>query len=228
MARCYLTGVEIKLDDAFVLDLTVAHRTLRELKEKVTTLERLIAQLGGSDVVPIPSRRGAGAYLRKDRRVVSKPVALALGAVCPDRELFLSWGIWHTRGRTLRFSALCDHPDYGARIRELSASQQEQVISLSHQVVRWLAPGQHLPDEVWIAVLAGVCVTLRERSAEEIVAILQHRIGANEPLQDLGVPAQIEAEFRDVLRRRQTAAWGDPPTQASGALADMDSREKLE
>lgn len=46
MARCYLTGVEIPLDQAFVLDLTVAHRVMRDLRERLATLERLTAQLG--------------------------------------------------------------------------------------------------------------------------------------------------------------------------------------
>jgi hypothetical protein len=221
MARCYLTGVEIKLDDAFVLDLTIAYRTVRELKEKVATLERLIAQLGRSDEVPIPDRGGTGTHLRKDRRVVSGPVAVALGAVCPDRELFLPWAVWHARGRTLRLSALCQHPDYGARIRELSVSEQQQIVTLAHQVLRRVASGAHLPDEVRTAVLAGVCVTLRERSAEEVVAILKHRIEANESLEDLGVPTQIEVAFRDALRRRPAEAWGAPEIQASVASASF-------
>lgn len=213
MARCYLTGVEIKLDDAFVLDLTTVHRTLRELREKTAPLERLIVQLGESDVAPIPSRGGTSNYLRKDRRIVSRTVALALGAVCPDRELFLPWRVWRSRGRTLRLSTLSQHPDYGARLRELSAEEQKEVITLARQVLQRLALGEHLPNEVRIAVLAGVCVTLRERSAEEIAAMLQHRIETKDPLEDLGVPAHIEAEFRAALQRRQIDAWGAPRIQ---------------
>lgn len=213
MARCYLTGVEIKLDDAFVLDLTTVHRTLRELREKTATLERLIVQLGGTEVVPIPNRDGTGMYLRKDRRVVSEPVALALGAVCPDRELFLPWRVWRSRGRTIWLTGLYHHPDYGARLRQLSDAEREQVVTLAREVLRRLAPGEHLPNEVRIAVLAGVCVTLRERSAEEIAALLQHRIETKDPLEDLGVPAHIEAEFRAALQRRQIDAWGAPRIQ---------------
>lgn len=228
MARCYLTGVEIKLDDAFVLDLTTAHRTLRELKEKVATLERLIAQIGGTDRVPIPNRDGAGTYFRKDRRVVSRSVALALGAVCPDREIFLPWTVWRARGRTLPLSALSHHPDYGARLRELSAAETEQVVALAHQVLRRLAPGEHLPHEVRIALIAGVCVTLHERSAEEVVAILRHRLGEDEPLEDLGVPASLEAQFRTALRPTPRDAWGAPRIEPESVeLADVGPQQEL-
>lgn len=228
MARCYLTGVEIKLDDAFVLDLTTAHRTLRELKEKVATLERLIAQLGGTDRVPIPNRDGAGTYLRKDRRVISRSVALALGAVCPDRELFVPWTVWRARGRTLPLSALSQHPEYGALLRELSAGESEHVVTLARQVLRRLAPREHLSQELRIAVMAGVCVTLRERSPEEVVAILRHRLTADEPLQDLGVPVQLEAEFRAALRPGQTEAWGTPRIEPESVeLADVEPQQEL-
>lgn len=77
MPRCYVTGAEITRDDAFVLDLTAAHRTLRELKEKVATLER---QLGATDRVPVPNRGGPGMFQRKYLRLVSRSVALALAA----------------------------------------------------------------------------------------------------------------------------------------------------
>jgi hypothetical protein len=217
MARCYLTGVEIPLDEAFVLDLTTAHRALRELKEKVATLERLVAQLGGTDLVPIPNRRGAGTFLRKDRRVVSRAVALALAAGFPDRELFLPWTVWRARGRLLPLVALRDHPDYGPRLRELSAEEAEQVVMLAREVLRRLAPGEHLGHEVRSVMLAGVCATLRQRSPEEIVAILRHRLTTEEPLQDLGVPASLEAEFRVALRPGLEEAWGAPRVEPAPA-----------
>jgi hypothetical protein len=221
MARCYLSGVEIKLDDAFVLDLTVTHRVLRELKEQVATLERLIAQLGGIDRVSLPSRDGAGTYLRKDRRVVSRPVALALGAVSPDRELFLPWTVWRARGRTLLLSTLSHHPDYGARLGELSAVEAEQVVALARQVLRRLAPREHLSHEVRTALVAGVCVTLRERLTDEVVVILQHRLTVDEPLQDIGVPVRIEAEFRAALRPRPAEAWGAPRIEPGPEAMDL-------
>lgn len=211
MAQCYLTGVEIQLEDAYILDLTTAHRTLRELKQKVATLERLIAQLGATDVVPVPNRAEAGTFLRKDRRLVSRAVALALGAVCPDRQLFLPWILWRARGRAWLLSALRQHPDYAGRFRELSAAEAEQVLTLAHQVLQRLARGEHLPPEVRMATMAGVCVTLRDRSPEEVIAILQDRLASNAPLEDLGVPAGVEPQFRAALGPRPPEPWGAPP-----------------
>lgn len=225
MAQCYLTGVEIQLEDAYILDLTTAHRTLRELKQKVATLERLIAQLGATDVVPVPNRAEGGTFLRKDRRVVSRSVALALGAVCPDRELFLPWRLWRARGRTWLLSALQQHPDYAGRFRELSAAEAERVLILAHQVLHRLARGEHLPPEIRMAAIAGVCVTLRERPPEEVVAILRERLTSNAPLEDLGVPAGVEPEFRAALGPRPPEPWGAPalvPTPQSMERGDPD------
>lgn len=89
MARCYLTGVGISLDEAFVLDLTIAHRVVRDLRERLATLERLTAQLGEKDPVTIRHRGGAGSHTRQDRRLVSKAVATALADACADAELFI-------------------------------------------------------------------------------------------------------------------------------------------
>jgi len=211
MARCYLTGVDVPLEESYVLDLTAAHRALRELKEKVATLERLIAQLGPTDAVSIPNRAGGGVFLRKDRRVVSRSMAAALGAVSPDRDLFLPWAQWRGRARILPLTILQHHADYGPRIRELSADETEQVVVLARQVLHRLAPGQALPPDVRTATMAGVCVALRERTAEEVVTLVRHRLTSEEPLQDLGVPPQVEAEFRAALGFRQPEAWGVTP-----------------
>ncbi len=208
MARCYLTGIEISLDDAFVLDLTVAHRLLRELRERVATLERLVAQLGEADRVQVRNRDGSGTVMRKDRRVVSHSMAQALSALASDRELFVRWTDWRARGRFLPLAALREHPDYGARLRSLSVAELESVAELGRQVLGRLARGQHLSYEIRIAVMAGVCVSLRDRSAEEVVTILNERIGSEPSLGDLDVPVRIERALRDTLGRRPANDWG--------------------
>ncbi len=78
-------------------------------------------------------------------------------------------------------------------------------------------------------MIAGVCVTLRERSPHEVVAILRHRLTADEPLQDLGVPDQLEAEFRAALRPKPREAWGAPRIEPEPVKrADVGLRQESE
>ena len=141
MARCYLTGVEISLEDAFVLDLTAVHRIMRDLRERLGTLKRLTAQLGERDAVTIRQRGATGSRTRHDRRLVSKSVAEALAEACADAELFVPWPMWRARGRVFAVSALRHHPDYGPRLRALDDPGIGRVLDLAGEVLRRLTPG---------------------------------------------------------------------------------------
>jgi hypothetical protein len=207
MARCYLTGVGISLDEAFVLDLTVAHRVLRDLRERLATLERLTAQLGEKDSVTIQRRGSSGSHTRQDRRVVSKSVATALSDACADAELFVPWGAWRTRGRTFALAALRQHPDYALRLRDLDETRMMAVLDLASEVLRRLAPGQTLGPELRDAVTAGVCVTLAHLTAEEIVVMLRDRTATDADMTGLGVPSHIEPALRRALASKPDE-WG--------------------
>jgi len=197
MARCYLTGVEIALDEAFVLNLTVAHRVMRDLRERLATLERLTTQLGEKDRVIVRYRQGSHA--RQDRRVVSKSVAGALADACADGELFLPWAEWRRRGHALTLSALRDHPDYGARLRGLDETELDVILARGAAVLRRLRIGATLSPELRDAITAGVCVALRDRPVEEIEATLRARSRRKDPLSDLGVPAHVEPILRATI-----------------------------
>lgn len=97
MARCFLTGVQIKLDDAYLLDVGAARRLLRELSDQMETLQRLLAQLAPRDEVTCVDHRRGGTFVRRDRRLVSSTVASALATLSPDRTLFLTWPEWRSR-----------------------------------------------------------------------------------------------------------------------------------
>lgn len=209
MARCYLTGVGISLDEAFVLDLTVAHRVMRDLRERLATLERLTAQLGEKDRVTIRHRGGSGSHTRHDRRVVSKAVATALADACADADLFIPWGAWRARGRALALAALRQHPDYGPRLRDLDDTRMMAVLDLAGDVLRRLAPGQTLGPELRDAVTGGICVVFADHTAEEIITVLRDRAAADAELVDLGVPAHLEPALRRALVGK-TDEWGHP------------------
>jgi hypothetical protein len=97
MARCFITGVELKLEESYVLDITVAHRALRELRQQAASLERIIQQLGQRDDTEIFDRKKGEPAIRKDRRLVSPSVAEALSAAYPQKKLFIQWTEWRSR-----------------------------------------------------------------------------------------------------------------------------------
>jgi hypothetical protein len=207
MARCYLTGVEIPLDEAFVLDLTAAHQAARDLKEKLTRVERLVSQLGATD--PVPIAPGLQQQLtRRDRRVVSASVARVLGEACPERALFIPFRAWRARGRALFLGALRHHPDYGATLQALADSDADALVALGEDVLRRLFPGQRPAADLRLAVIGGICATLRDRPAESIAATVRERLATGQSFQDLGVPAAVEPALRSALDRRAASEWG--------------------
>jgi hypothetical protein len=100
MVRCFLTGVEMNLEDAFLLDLSAVKHVLRDLKQKSLILERLVDQLGPPDRVEAPNLKGGKPKHRKDRRLVSETMASVLSAACPERNIFICWSDWRSRRRS--------------------------------------------------------------------------------------------------------------------------------
>jgi hypothetical protein len=93
MIRCFLTGIEMRLEDSYVLDISEARHALRDLRQQVITLERLVEQLGEYDHVEVQDKKGK-RRVRKDRRLVSESMAKALSAACPAKRIFLPWREW--------------------------------------------------------------------------------------------------------------------------------------
>ncbi len=94
MARCFVTGVQISLDDSWALDVSEVHRAVRELKSQLTALEGLLAQLGDRDEIHLKDHVTGRERTRRDCRLVCASVAEALGGVCPGRPLFVTFQDW--------------------------------------------------------------------------------------------------------------------------------------
>ncbi len=79
MARCFLTGVEFRLEQAFVLNRRDAHSLLHMLKDRVACLQRVIEQYSPLDVdegkLAWQVRKG---FAPKRHRLVCKAVAEVL------------------------------------------------------------------------------------------------------------------------------------------------------
>lgn len=109
MVRCYLTGVQFPIEEAFVLNRREAHDLLDRLKDRVASLRRVIDQLSPLDdedggAVPAHVRRKD--FVCKKHRLVCQAVAQALAPGCPEIRLFLEWPEYRLQTRfAIRLSA---------------------------------------------------------------------------------------------------------------------------
>jgi hypothetical protein len=97
MAKCFITGVELPIHEAYMLDRMAAHRALKDIREQLSTLERLVEQLGAIDDAEVFDTKKHKIMVRRDRRLVTLSVAEALSAVYPKTKLFVAWKEWHLR-----------------------------------------------------------------------------------------------------------------------------------
>lgn len=111
MVRCFLTGVQFPIEEAFVLNRREAHALLDALKDRVASLRRVIDQLSPLDEED--NKAGIGQappsrFVRKRHRLVSRSVADALAPGYPEIRLFVDWPQYRANSRlAIRASA---HP----------------------------------------------------------------------------------------------------------------------
>jgi hypothetical protein len=94
MPKCFMTGLEIRLEEALILDRREAYRALKELRGKINALERLISELGQVERVELPDKRTGKTFTRIDSRLVCINVAQALSVIWPEKRLFIRWTEW--------------------------------------------------------------------------------------------------------------------------------------
>ena len=102
MVHCFLTGVQVGLEDSFVLNRRQAHDLLNVLKDRVASLRRVVEQFSpldkqdGYQDVPVARRAG---FAPKKHRLVCKAVADALAPGFPEISLFMPWPAYHSQAR---------------------------------------------------------------------------------------------------------------------------------
>lgn len=101
MAKCFITGVDIDIREAFILHVPEAKRALRELRNRISALENLIESLGKRDEVEVESDRYGKTIRRAEYRILSGGIADALSEVCPGRKLFVRLSEWQAARKNL-------------------------------------------------------------------------------------------------------------------------------
>ncbi len=205
MARCFLTGVEFRVENGHVLNRSDAYRLLRTLRKRAENLERLLAQLSPLDKPAADDARAMKRAGGRQHRMICKTVADVLAQAYPEIELFLSWPALFTRNVRDRMRVLKEHPLYGTAVSGLPEEELVPVAKLSRQVLRLIDPNRELSPSVQVALKAGVCIRHRAKSATEIAALIRTTTSGNGDLAALGVPQEecdaVRASLMRVLAR---------------------------
>lgn len=102
MVHCFMTGVECRFEDAFVLNRRQARELLDTLKDRTASLRRVIDQLSPLDEQEpneaVPAARRA-RFAPKKHRLVCKAVADALAPGFPEVSLFMTWPQYQAHSR---------------------------------------------------------------------------------------------------------------------------------
>jgi len=96
MFKCYLTGIELNEESAYVLDIAKAKRIIRDLKNKMDALEKMLIDLGHIEKVEIINAKGKRIKQRK-MRLICKKIAEAYEETYSEKNIFISWKEWLRR-----------------------------------------------------------------------------------------------------------------------------------
>lgn len=91
MVKCFMTGIEVELEKAWLLDRGAAARAALNLKQRLAVVERLIAQLGPLEQAELFDYKSRTQKMRNQRRLVCNTVARALAASYPESPIFITW-----------------------------------------------------------------------------------------------------------------------------------------
>ncbi len=113
MVRCFMTGVQVNLEQAYVLNRREAGELLDALKYRVASLRRVVEQfspLDDQDELPnVPPARHA-RFAPKKHRLVCKAVADALAPGFPEIKLFMAWTVYRAQARKTALQGLPTPP----------------------------------------------------------------------------------------------------------------------
>ncbi len=104
MIRCYNTGVQCEIDEAYVLNRRDAADLLHRLRDRAASLERIVAQFAPlDDFEPRDSflQMRPAAPSPKKHRLVCKAIADAMGPAFPEIQLFIDWPQYQERARNV-------------------------------------------------------------------------------------------------------------------------------
>ena len=103
MIRCFMTGVELPIEESQVLNRRGAIDLLRSMTDEVAMLRRIVEQYSPLDEL-VQEQFGARAredrgFIMKKHRLLCPAAAQLLAKGFPQVELFISWTEYKARVR---------------------------------------------------------------------------------------------------------------------------------
>jgi hypothetical protein len=186
MVHCFLTGVQLDIDKAYVLNRRDARGLLATLNDRIVSLRRLIEQFAPLDDSDEPEQGWRGgerqqrrhAAARKHHRLVCKAVADAMAPGFPEIKLFQTWPSHRAHVQAVLQHGLLSHPVHGAAIKSLDEKSVNDGERLGRAVLRLLDPQQQLPQRTRLAVCAAACLNLCGKEPEEAASLIRASVAS--------------------------------------------------
>lgn len=216
MIHCFLTGVQVSLESAYVLNRREARMLMHALNDRVASLSRLIDQFAPLDdeaADPPQARAGDFAGARRKHRLVCKAVVGALSPAFPEIGLFIEWPKYQAQARTSMLTAMRGHPEFGAAIRAIDDEALAAAERIGKAVLREFDPLRQLPAKTRSSIVAALCVRHRGRAASEIVQLIRQAVPGNQGAQGCGVaPHDLAAIHRLLAKAAPSQSPATPAT----------------
>lgn len=218
MVHCFLTGVQLDMDKAFVLNRREARDLLAALSDRLTSLRRLIDQFAPLDEGEEPDHGWQGqrrnAATRKRHRFVCKAVADAMAPGFPEINLFQTWPAYQTNVLAAVRQAMHTHPVHGAAIKVLGEKAVREGERLGRAVLRLLDPQGWLPRRTQLAICAAACLQLRGQLPEQAAGLIRSALVNADESPSLALSARDRSAIRTVLAANVATS---PPAQVTSA-----------
>lgn len=216
VVRCFLTGVQVPLESAFVLNRREARALLAALSDRVTSLRRLIDQFAPLDVVesePNPGLARQSGLARRKHRLVCKAVADAMSPGYPEIHLFLEWPKYQDQARVTTLGSLRGQSRFSEAIKKLDDEALRAADRLAHKVLNQLDPNRGLPKKVRLAICGVVCARHRSAQAVTVTRMIRDAATGAGDATALGLEAHELAAVRQLLLQAKGAGRDEPATQ---------------
>jgi len=164
---CFLTGVQIHIDQGYVLNRRAARELLGKLEERAASLRRLIDQLSPLDeavIDPLASPWQKKGAVRRKHRLICKAVADAIGPGYPEAKLFLQWTEYRANSQVVARRGI---QQVAPTVRPDDMVMQDAE-KTGRLVLDILDPERSLTADLRQAITFGACVKLRSQAPDAI------------------------------------------------------------
>lgn len=220
MVHCFLTGVQLNIEQAYVLNRREARNLLAALSDRLVSLRRLIDQfspLDDSDEPDQGRRQQRGrAGSRKHHRLVCKAVADAMAPGFPEIKLFQTWLAHRGQVQAVLQQGLRTHLVHGEAIKNLDEKSTSEGEQLGRAVLRLLDPQRQLPQNTRRAVGVAASLHLRGQQTEEAASLIRAWVAGTSASPSPALSKRDRLALKRVVAEGSTILRTEPAKSALG------------